>query len=79
MKKGNLAEVISLTLSLLLSFILLESSGVNIAKANIFNFEDFSWAVLILLSICIHFFSELLTKAIDFISMFFSKEVKSIK
>ena len=43
-----------------LSTALLELSGVDATKANIFSFNKFSFAILILLSVCIYTFDNML-------------------
>jgi len=47
-------------ISAALSIALLEFSGVDATKANIFSFDKFSFAILILLSICIYAFDNML-------------------
>ncbi|WP_077343599.1 hypothetical protein [Pseudocolwellia agarivorans] len=47
-------------ISISLSIALLELSGVDATKANVFSFDKFSFAVLILLSICLYSFDNML-------------------
>jgi len=47
-------------ISISLSIALLELSGVDATKANIFSFDKFSFAALILLSICLYSFDNML-------------------
>lgn len=51
-------------ISISLSIALLEFSGVDVTKANVFSFDKFSFAVLILLSICLYSFDNMLKSII---------------
>ena len=75
----DVLKVIGVALSVILSFILLESSGVDIAKANILKFENFSISVFSLLAICIYFFEKLIIKSIELVTIFFSSEASHSK
>lgn len=52
-------------ISISLSIALLELSGVDATKANIFSFDKFSFAVLILLSICLYSFDNMLKSIVS--------------
>ena len=45
-------------ISISLSIVLLDLSGVDAAKANVFSFDTFSFAILILLSSCLYAFDK---------------------
>lgn len=53
-------RAIKYVISITLSIVLLEFSGVDATKANIFSFDKFSFAILILLSICLYAFDKML-------------------
>lgn len=60
-QKGNIYwRFMKVIISIALSIALLELSGVDVTRANIVSFEKFSLAVLILLSISIYTFGNLL-------------------
>ena len=52
-------------ISISLSIALLELSGVDATKANVFSFDKFSFSVLILLSICLHSFDNMLKSIVN--------------
>ena len=52
-------------ISISLSIALLELSGVDATKANIFSFDKFSFAVLMLLSICLYSFDNMLKSIVS--------------
>ena len=51
---------IKFLISISLSIALLELSGVDVTKANIVSFDKFSLPTLILLSLCLHTFDNML-------------------
>jgi hypothetical protein len=75
----DVLKVIGVVLSIIFSFILLETSGVDITKANILKLENFSISVFSLLAICIYFFEKLIVKSIELVSLFFSSETSHSK
>jgi len=58
-------KLLKYLISIFLSIILLELSDVDATKANVFSFEEFSFAVLILLSICLYSFDNMLKSIIS--------------
>jgi len=75
----KVTKILGLVFSIVFSFVLLESSGVDVAKANILKYDDFSFTVFILLVICMQFFDKLTVKSIDLASIFFSGKTSSSK
>lgn len=75
----NVLKVIGVALSIIFSFVFLETSGVDITKANILKFENFSISVFSLLAICIYFFEKLIIKSIELVSIFFSSDTSHSK
>ncbi|NQY89856.1 MAG: hypothetical protein HRT51_19360 [Colwellia sp.] len=61
-------------ISISLSIALLEFSGVDATKANIFSFDKFSFAVLILLSICLYSFDNMVKSIVNW----FNKKSKTV-
>ncbi|GAW97110.1 MULTISPECIES: hypothetical protein [Colwellia] len=61
-------------ISVSLSIALLELSGVDAAKANVFSFDKFSFSILILLSICLYTFDNMLKS----ITKWFNKKSKTV-
>ena len=60
-------------ISISLSIALLELSGVDATKANVFSFDKFSFAILILLSVCLYTFDNILKS----IAKWFNKKSKT--
>ena len=52
-------------ISISLSIALLELSGVDATKANVFSFDKFSFSVFILLSICLYSFDNILKSIVN--------------
>jgi hypothetical protein len=64
----------------MLTILLLDNAGVDISKANILSFSDFSFAVILLWGVCLYSFENVIDKIRIFvISMFFKQEVSSNK
>ena len=63
---------IKFVISISLSIALLELSGVDATKANIVSFEKFSFSILILLSVCLYTFDNMLKS----IAKWFNKKCK---
>jgi len=61
-------------ISISLSITLLELSGVDATKANVFSFDKFSFAILILLSVCLYTFGNILKS----IAKWFNKKSKTV-
>lgn len=51
-------------LSAILAITLLELAGIDATKANVFSFEKFSFAILILLSMCVYAFDTMIKNII---------------
>ena len=78
--KVALVEGLTAALSALITFVLMENSGVDLFKGNLFSFETFPIHAFILGCICLHFFRKNLTKLIKFISIFIpSNEIEKTK
>jgi hypothetical protein len=52
--KGQVTNFVVFVVSVYLSFLLIESVGVNISQANVFSWDTFSFPVFLLLGVCIH-------------------------
>lgn len=66
-------KILGLVFSIVFAFFLLESSGIDVTKANILKYDYFSFPIFILLVICIQFFDKLTVKFIDLVSIFFKR------
>jgi hypothetical protein len=60
-------KFIKFLISISLSIALLELSGIDVTKANIASFEKFSLSILILLSICLYTFDNMLKSIVKWI------------
>lgn len=62
-------------ISISLSIALLELSGIDATKANVFSFDKFSFAILVLFSVCIYTFDNMLKS----ITKWFKQKSKKAK